>query len=36
MVEAREANRRAEEELAALVDAGAPPDDELGWTGALE
>jgi biotin-dependent carboxylase-like uncharacterized protein len=36
MVEAREANRRAEEELAALVDAGAPPDDELGWAGALE
>lgn len=36
MVQAREANRRAEEELAALVDAGAPPDDELGWAGALE
>ena len=34
--EAREANQRAEEELAALVDAGAPPDDELGWAGALE
>lgn len=33
---AREANHRAEEELAALVDAGAPPDDELGWAGALE
>lgn len=34
--EAREANRRAEEELAALDDADAPPDDELGWAGALE
>jgi 5-oxoprolinase (ATP-hydrolysing) subunit C len=34
--EAREASRRAEEELAALVDADAPPDDELGWAGALE
>lgn len=36
LAEAREANLRAEEELAALVDAGAPPDDEVGWAGALE
>lgn len=36
LAEAREANLRAEEELAALVDAGVPPDDELGWAGALE
>jgi biotin-dependent carboxylase-like uncharacterized protein len=36
LVEAREANRRAEEELAALVDADAPPEDELRWAGALE
>ena len=33
---AREANRRASEELAALVDVDAPPDDELSWAGALE
>jgi antagonist of KipI len=33
---ARAADRRAEEELAALADAQAPPDDELGWAGALE
>jgi allophanate hydrolase subunit 2 len=33
---ARSADRRAEEELAALADADAPPDDELGWVGALE
>jgi biotin-dependent carboxylase-like uncharacterized protein len=31
-----EADRRAEEELAALADAEAPTDDELGWAGALE
>ncbi len=33
---ARDAYRREEVELAALVAAGAPPDDELGWAGALE
>jgi 5-oxoprolinase (ATP-hydrolysing) subunit C len=33
---ARAADRRAEDELAALADAEAPPDDELGWAGALE
>jgi biotin-dependent carboxylase-like uncharacterized protein len=36
LVEARQANGQVEDELAALVDAGAPPDDELGWAGALE
>lgn len=34
--EARRAMRQAEDELAALTDAGAPPDDELGWAGAIE
>lgn len=34
--EARRAWRQAEDELAALEDAGAPPDDELGWAGAIE
>lgn len=32
--EAREALLEMEDELAALVDAGAPSDDELGWAGA--
>jgi 5-oxoprolinase (ATP-hydrolysing) subunit C len=36
MEEARVALRLAEDDLAALVDADAPPDDELGWAGALE
>jgi biotin-dependent carboxylase-like uncharacterized protein len=36
LAEARDANRRAEEDLSALADAGAPPDDVLGWAGALE
>ena len=36
MEEARDALRVAEDELAALDDAGAPPDDELGWAGAIE
>jgi biotin-dependent carboxylase-like uncharacterized protein len=34
--EARGALREMEEELAALDDAAAPPDDELGWAGAHE
>ncbi|MEO7296240.1 MAG: biotin-dependent carboxyltransferase family protein [Candidatus Limnocylindria bacterium] len=34
--EARRAMRQAEDELAALADADAPPDDELGWAGAIE
>jgi 5-oxoprolinase (ATP-hydrolysing) subunit C len=34
--EAREALRRCEAELATLDDADVPPDDELGWVGALE
>ena len=34
--DARAANRRADEALAALVDAVAPPDHEPGWAGALE
>jgi allophanate hydrolase subunit 2 len=34
--EAREALRRCEAELATLEDADVPPDDELGWVGALE
>ena len=34
--EARRAMRQAEDELVALADAGAPPDDELGWAGAIE
>ena len=33
---AREANRRAADELAALADADAPVDDELGWAGSLD
>ena len=33
--EARFAWRQAEAELADLEDAGAPPDDELGWAGAI-
>lgn len=36
LAEARRANRRSEEALAALEDVDAPPDDELGWAGALE
>lgn len=36
MEEARDALRRAEDELAALEDAEAPRDDEPGWAGALE
>ena len=32
--EARDALREMEDELATLDDAGAPPDDELGWAGA--
>ena len=34
--EARDALREMEDQLAALDDAGAPPDDELGWAGALD
>jgi len=34
--DARRAFRDREDELAALTEAGAPEDDELGWTGALE
>ena len=34
--EARRALRLAEDELAALAGADAPPDDELGWAGAIE
>ena len=34
--EARDALREMEVELAALEDAGAPPNDELGWAGAHE
>ena len=32
--EARDASRQMEEELAALDEAGVPPDDEPGWAGA--
>ena len=34
--EARRALRLAEDELAALAGGDAPPDDELGWAGAIE
>ena len=34
--EARDALREMEDQLAALDDAGAPPDDEPGWAGALD
>jgi len=34
--DAREALRLQEDELAALEDAGAPPDEELGWAGSLD
>ena len=36
MGEARDAIQNQETELAALTDAGAPPDDEPGWAGALD
>ncbi len=36
VVEARSALRQMEEGLAALEDAGAPPDDEPAWAGAHE
>jgi 5-oxoprolinase (ATP-hydrolysing) subunit C len=36
VADASVALRQAEAELAALFDAEAPPDDELGWSGALE